>query len=46
MVLRLLAFTAEAWLEEHLNAYLTDPNGLWGVGGRTDPGFILARSRP
>ena len=26
MVLRLLAFNAEAWLAEHLNAYLTDPN--------------------
>ena len=28
MVLRLLAFNAEAWLAEHLNAYLADPN--WG----------------
>ncbi len=26
MVLRLLAFNAEAWVAEHLNAYLTDPN--------------------
>ena len=26
MVLRLLAFNAEAWLAEHLNTYLTDPN--------------------
>jgi hypothetical protein len=26
MVLRLLAFNAEAWLAEHFNAYLTDPN--------------------
>ncbi len=26
MVLRLLAYNAEAWLAEHLNAYLTDPN--------------------
>ena len=26
MVLRLLAFNAEAWLAEHLNAYLGDPN--------------------
>jgi len=26
MVLRLLAFNAEAWLAEHLNAYLTDPD--------------------
>jgi len=26
MVLRLLAFNAEAWLAEHLNAYLADPN--------------------
>jgi len=26
MVLRLLAFNAEAWLAEHLNSYLTDPD--------------------
>ena len=26
MVLRLLAFNAEAWLAEHFNVYLTDPN--------------------
>ena len=26
MVLRLLAFNAEAWTAEHLDAYLTDPN--------------------
>jgi transposase len=26
MVLRLLAFNAEAWLAEHLNAYLVDPD--------------------
>ncbi|HEY5181148.1 MAG TPA: hypothetical protein VIJ07_15465, partial [Dermatophilaceae bacterium] len=26
MVLRLLAFNAEAWLAEHFNAYLADPN--------------------
>jgi hypothetical protein len=26
MVCRLLAFNAEAWLAEHLNAYLADPN--------------------
>ena len=26
MVLRLLAFNAEAWTAEHLNVYLTDPN--------------------
>ena len=26
MVLRLLAFNAEAWLAEHFNAYLTNPN--------------------
>ena len=26
MVLRLLAFNAEAWLADHLNAYLTDPD--------------------
>ena len=28
MVLRLLAFNAEAWLAEHLNTYLVDPD--WG----------------
>ena len=28
MVLRLLAFNAEAWLAEHLNTYLADPD--WG----------------
>ena len=28
MVLRLLAFNAEAWLAEHLNAYLADND--WG----------------
>ncbi len=26
MVLRLLAFNAEAWLADHLNAYLGDPD--------------------
>ena len=26
MVLRLLAFNAEAWLADHFNAYLADPN--------------------
>lgn len=26
MVLRLLAFNSEAWLADHLNAYLTDPD--------------------
>jgi hypothetical protein len=26
MVLRLLAFNAEAWLAEHFNAYLNDPD--------------------
>jgi hypothetical protein len=26
MVLRLLAFNAEAWLAEHFNSYLSDPN--------------------
>jgi hypothetical protein len=26
MVLRLLAFNAQAWLAEHFNAYLADPN--------------------
>jgi transposase len=43
MVLRLLAFNAEAWLAEHLNAYLADPNEyraitrhLLHLGGRID----------
>ena len=43
MVLRLLAFNAEAWLAEHLNAYLTDPNeyraivrNLLHLGGQVD----------
>jgi len=43
MVLRLLAFNAEAWLAEHLNAYLTDPNeyrailrNLLHLGGHVD----------
>jgi hypothetical protein len=43
MVLRLLAFKAEAWLAEHLNAYLSDPNeyrailrDLLHLGGHVD----------
>jgi len=43
MVLRLLAFNAEAWLAEHFNAYLTDPNeyrailrNLLHLGGMVD----------
>lgn len=43
MVLRLLAFNAEAWLAEHFNAYLTDPNEyratlrhLLRLGGHVD----------
>jgi transposase len=43
MVLRLLAFNAEAWLAEHFNAYLTDPNeyraivrNLLHLGGHID----------
>jgi transposase len=43
MVLRLLAFNAEAWLAEHLNAYLADPNeyrailrNLLHLGGMVD----------
>jgi hypothetical protein len=43
MVLRLLAFNAEAWLAEHLNAYLSDPNeyraihrNLLHFGGHVD----------
>jgi transposase len=43
MVLRLLAFNAEAWLAEHLNAYLADPDeyrattrNLLHLGGQID----------
>ena len=43
MVLRLLAFNAEAWLAEHLNAYLADPDeyraitrNLLHLGGNID----------
>ena len=43
MVLRLLAFNAEAWLAEHFNAYLVDPNeyraiarNLLHLGGHVD----------
>ena len=43
MGLRLLAFTAEAWLAEHFNVYLTDPNEyravlrhLLRLGGQID----------
>jgi hypothetical protein len=43
MVLRLLAFNAEAWLAEHFNAYLGDPDeyrailcNLLHLGGRVD----------
>jgi hypothetical protein len=43
MVLRLLAFNAEAWLAEHFNAYLVDPNEyrailrhLLRLGGQID----------
>ncbi|HEV2370356.1 MAG TPA: hypothetical protein VGR90_10810 [Acidimicrobiales bacterium] len=43
MVLRLLAFNAEAWLAEHLNAYLADPDeyravtrNLLHLGGTVD----------
>ena len=43
MVLRLLAFNAEAWLAEHFNSYLADPNeyrailrSLLHLGGEVD----------
>jgi hypothetical protein len=43
MVLRLLAFNAEAWLAEHLDAYLGDPDeyrailrNLLHLGGHVD----------
>lgn len=31
MVLRLLACNAEAWLAEHFNAYLVDPDEFWAI---------------
>ena len=52
MVLRLLAFNAEAWLADHLNAYLADPDeyraitrNLLHLGGRIDytPSAITVR---
>jgi hypothetical protein len=56
MVLRLLAFNAEAWLAEHLNAYLTDPDeyrailrNLLQLGGQidyTDTQIIVTLDRP
>src|SRR5664280_2215573 len=40
MVLRLLAYNGEAWLAEHFNAYLADPDEhraiLLQLGGRVD----------
>jgi hypothetical protein len=56
MVLRLLAFNAEAWLAEHLNAYLTDPNEYRAItrhllhnGGQVDyttTGITATLDRP
>ena len=56
MVLRLLAFNAEAWLAEHLNAYLLDPNeyrailrNLLHLGGQThytNTQIIVTLDRP
>ena len=56
MVLRLLAFNAEAWLAEHFNAYLTDPNEyratlrhLLRLGGQIDytkTQIIITLDRP
>src|SRR5664279_921267 len=56
MVLRLLAFNAEAWLAEHFNAYLTDPNeyrailrNLLHLGGQVDyttNGITVTLDRP
>ena len=56
MVLRLLAFNAEAWLAEHLNAYLVDPNeyraitrNLLHLGGQVDytsTGITVTLDRP
>ena len=56
MVLRLLAFNAEAWLAEHLNAYLADPDEYRAItrhllhqGGQIDydtSGITLTLDRP
>ena len=56
MVLRLLAFNAEAWLAEHFNAYLIDPNEYRAIvrhllhqGGRVDytaQAIIVTLDRP
>ena len=56
MVLRLLAFNAEAWLAEHLNAYLADPDEyrailrhLLHLGGHVDytaKAIIVTLDRP
>src|SRR5665647_2092292 len=56
MVLRLLAFNAEAWLAEHFNAYLADPNeyrailrSLLHLGGHvayTSNAIIITLDRP
>jgi len=56
MVLRLLAFNAEAWLAEHLNAYLADPDeyraiarNLLHQGGQLDyttTGITVTLDRP
>lgn len=56
MVLRLLAFNAEAWLAEHLNAYLVDPDeyraltrNLLHLGGQIDyttTGITITLDRP
>ncbi len=56
MVLRLLAFNAEAWLAEHLNAYLADPNEYRAItrhllhqGGQIDyttTGITVTLDRP
>ena len=56
MVLRLLAFNAEAWLAEHLNAYLADPDEYRAItrnllhhGGQieyTNTGITITLDRP
>lgn len=56
MVLRLLAFNAEAWLAEHLNAYLADPDEYRAItrhllhqGGHVDytpTGITVTLDRP
>ncbi len=45
MVLRLLAFNAEAWLAEHLNAYLADPDEYRAINQAPAPPRRAVRVR-